>query len=122
MINNNNTKIDIQPILNDVNNVVKNGLNKLIYDISFLHLTNELNKCKEEMEFYKKELKLIKQTYKNNNENILLKIEDYTNLCSDEEDNNISEIKYEKIINNVDINNVQIKEEFEEKVIIKCIK
>ena len=51
----NKSQINIQPILNDVDEVIKSGLNKILYDYTFQHLTNELEKCKTEMEYYKKE-------------------------------------------------------------------
>ena len=57
------SKIDIQPLLNDVNEVVKKGVNKLLYDFTLRHLNTELDKCKLEMEFYKSELTNIKELY-----------------------------------------------------------
>ena len=82
------SKIDIQPLLNDVNEVVKKGVNKLLYDFTLRHLNTELDKCKLEMEFYKSELTNIKELYGldvpiptkkikiTNNENISLNIEE----------------------------------------------
>ena len=85
------SKIDIQPLLNDVNEVVKKGVNKLLYDFTLRHLNTELDKCKLEMEFYKSELTNIKELYGLdvpistkklnvvNNENIYLNIEEKMN-------------------------------------------
>jgi hypothetical protein len=45
------TIIDIQPILNNVNKVVKQGIHEIIYEYAQCHLTRELEKCKREMEY-----------------------------------------------------------------------
>ena len=75
----NKSVINIQPILNDVDEVIKSGLNKILYDYTFQHLTSELEKCRVEMEFYKNELDAIKFLYnKNNASDVYIKIE---NIC-----------------------------------------
>jgi hypothetical protein len=69
-----NTKIE--NLINDVGCVIRNGMNKLMYDFTVQHLTNELEKCKSEMEYYKNELEKIKKEYSSNKENIVLEIHD----------------------------------------------
>ena len=69
-----NTKIE--NIINDVGGVIRNGMNKLMYDFTVQHLTNELEKCKSEMEYYKNELEKIKKEFSYNKENIVLEIHD----------------------------------------------
>jgi len=69
-----NTKIE--NVINEVGCVIRNGINKLMYDFTFQHLTNELEKCKSEMEYYKNELEKIKKEFSNNKENIVLEIHD----------------------------------------------
>jgi hypothetical protein len=63
--------IEMQELLEDVNEVIKNGVNKIVYDILFKKLNDELNKCKAELQDLKK-------TYGkcDSKENIELKIED----------------------------------------------
>ena len=58
--------IDTMPILNEVSTVVKNGLDKIIYEYSQCHLMNEMEKCKAEVEYYKKELENLKKLYTQN--------------------------------------------------------
>jgi len=106
-------KIDIEPILKQVNAVVKKGLNKLLYDYTVQKLSFELDKCRKEMELYKKELEEARKYYQQNNseisyiedkeEHILLNIED----ISDDD----SEISIEQILEKVDVNttNMRIK-------------
>ena len=102
------SKIDIQPLLNDVNEVVKKGVNKLLYDFTLRHLNTELDKCKLEMEFYKSELTNIKELYGLdvpipskklnivNNENISLNIEEKMN--DNVQDNSYAGCTFEKIL------------------------
>jgi hypothetical protein len=89
------TIIDIQPILNDVNNVVKRGIHDLIYEYNHLHLTRELEKCKAEMEYYKNELELFKKCNSRLNifkENISLNIEETSDTQSVDNDCTIEKI------------------------------
>ena len=102
------SKIDIQPLLNDVNEVVKKGVNKLLYDFTLRHLNTELDKCKLEMEFYKSELTNIKELYGldvpiptkkikiTNNENISLNIEE--KMIDSVQDNADAGCTFEKIL------------------------
>ena len=53
--------LDIQPILSEVSDVIKKGIYKILYDYSHQYLTNELEKSKEEVEYYKKELELLRR-------------------------------------------------------------
>lgn len=69
-----NTKIE--NLINDVGGVIRNGVHKLMYDFTVQHLTNELEKCKSEMEYYKNELEKIKKEFSSNKENIVLEIHD----------------------------------------------
>ena len=46
-----NGEIDIDPLLGEVKMVVKNGLNKILYEYIVKHLMNELEKCKVETEY-----------------------------------------------------------------------
>ena len=69
-----NTKIE--NLINDVGGVIRNGVHKLMYDFTVQHLTNELEKCKSEMEYYKNELDKIKKEFSSNKENIILEIHD----------------------------------------------
>ena len=59
----NNYQIDIRSILNDVNDVIQNGINKVLYDFTVRHLTSELEKCRNEMDQYKQELENIRKYY-----------------------------------------------------------
>ena len=63
--------IEMQELLEDVNEVIKSGVNKIVYDILFKKLNDELNKCKAE-------LVQLKKAYGTTDvkENIELKIED----------------------------------------------
>ena len=63
--------IEMQELLEDVNEVIKTGVNKIVYDILFKKLNDELNKCKAE-------LVQLKKAYGTTDvkENIELKIED----------------------------------------------
>jgi len=106
-------KIDIEPILKEVNDVVKKGLNKVLYDYTVQKLSSELDKCRKEMELYKKELEEARKYYQQNHseisyiedreEHILLNIEDISD--------NESEISIEQILEKGKINttNMQIK-------------
>ena len=53
--------LDIHPILSEVGDVIKKGIYKILYDYSHQHLTSELDKSKQEVEYYKKELKLLRK-------------------------------------------------------------
>ena len=46
-------KINIQPILNDVGEIVTKGITDILYKYKINHLTRELEKYKIEVEFYK---------------------------------------------------------------------
>ena len=59
----NNYQIDIKPILNDVSDVINRGINNVLYDFTVRHLTNELEKCRNEMDKYKQELENIRKYY-----------------------------------------------------------
>jgi hypothetical protein len=59
----NNYQIDIKPILNDVSDVINRGINNVLYDFTVRHLTNELEKCRNEMDKYKPELENIRKYY-----------------------------------------------------------
>ena len=49
------TTQQIETILTDVNNIIRSGVSKLLYDHTIHYLTNELEKCRTEMEYYKNE-------------------------------------------------------------------
>ena len=73
------TTQQIETILTDVNNIIRSGVSKLLYDHTIHYLTNELEKCRTEMEYYKNELDKVKkqqETTWQKQENIVLKIED----------------------------------------------
>ena len=67
--------LNLDSLLKDVNNVIKSGVYKLLYDYTINNLTSELEKCRSEMEYYKNELENFKKINKNC-ENISLNIED----------------------------------------------
>jgi hypothetical protein len=108
-------KIDIEPILSQVSNVVRKGLNKVLHDYIVKKLQSELDRCRKEMEFYKKELEKAQKYYLENEtatsvsedgdveEHILLNIEDISD--------NDSETSIEHLLNSVKVNtaNTQIK-------------
>ena len=82
------TIIDIQPILNEVSVIVKNGIQDVIYNYTQSHLTRELEKCKAEMEYYKKELEILQKHNTRLNiskENISLNIEEVSDTQSDDD-------------------------------------
>ena len=56
-------KIDIEPILSQVSNVVRKGLNKVLYNHTVQRLSAELDNCRKEMERYKKELEEARKYY-----------------------------------------------------------
>ena len=56
-------QIDIQPLLNNVSDVLYDGLHKILYDFTVNHLTAELDRCKNEMNKYKLELENIRKIY-----------------------------------------------------------
>jgi hypothetical protein len=60
-------KIDIEPLLKQVNGVLTKGLNKLICNYVVQNLKNELDTCRKQMEFYKAELENVKRYYKKDN-------------------------------------------------------
>jgi hypothetical protein len=106
-------KIDIEPILSQVNNVVRKGLNKVLYNYTVQRLSTELDNCRKEMERYKKELEEARKYYQQSSaevsedededeeeEHILLNIEDISD--------NGSEISIEQILSDVKVNS-QIK-------------
>ena len=97
--------IDIDPLLSDVNVLIKSGLNKILYEFTVNKLMNELENCKKEMEYYKEQLELVKEKYllePDNSEHIKLKIEDKTT--------NDDDIESVDIMNNSDVvtNNIKI--------------
>ena len=97
----NQSPIEIQDLLDDVNKVIKNGVNKIVYDILFKKLNDELNKCKAELQDLKK-------TYGKCDikENIELKIEDESNSAEVVKE---IEPKYAEILKESDkIHNAQI--------------
>ena len=59
------TTQQIETILTDVNNIIRSGVSKLLYDHTIHYLTNELEKCITEMEYYKNELDKVKKTTRN---------------------------------------------------------
>jgi homoaconitase/3-isopropylmalate dehydratase large subunit len=78
--NNKQTEI-IETIVNQVSTVIKDGVDKLLYNYAFHYLTNELEKRTREIEYYKNELNRLKMN--KNRENIIFKIEEKTeNLTS----------------------------------------
>ena len=62
-IMNENKLMDVEPLLVEVNSVIKSGLNKILYEYTVNHLMSELEKCKTEMEYYKTQLDLVQKTY-----------------------------------------------------------
>jgi TATA-binding protein-associated factor Taf7 len=73
------TTQQIESILTDVNNIIRSGVSKLLYDHTIHYLTSELEKCRIEMEYYKSELEKVKKQNElssSKQENIVLKIED----------------------------------------------
>ena len=60
-MNQQQTTQQIETILTDVNNIIRSGVSKLLYDHTIHYLTNELEKCRTEMEYYKNELEKVKK-------------------------------------------------------------
>ena len=90
----------IEPFLNDVNEVVKNGVINIIYDIQFSALEKKLEKCKSDMEKCTNELNALRNEYNNirkQPENIHLQIEEKPECIvqddesSDEEDDQVEQ-------------------------------
>ena len=78
-MNQQQTTQQIETILTDVNNIIRSGVSKLLYDHTIHYLTSELEKCRTEMEYYKTELEKVKKQHQESSpkqENIVLKIED----------------------------------------------
>ena len=79
-MNQQQTTQQIETIITDVNNIIRNGVSKMLFDHTVNYLTNELEKCKTEMEYYKTELEKVKKQQEpsssSSKENIVLKIED----------------------------------------------
>ena len=51
------TIVDIQPILNDVNSIIKNGIQTILYDHAHKYLNRELEKYKQETEREKEKIR-----------------------------------------------------------------
>ena len=89
------TIIDIQPILNEVSFAVSNGIRDIIYKNNHSHLTRELEKCRAEMEYYKKELETLQKNNTRLNisrENISLNIEEMSDSHSADGDCTVEKI------------------------------
>jgi hypothetical protein len=89
------TIIDIQPILNEVSFAVSNGIRDIIYKHNHSHLTRELEKCRAEMEYYKKELENLQKNNTRLNisrENISLNIEEMSDSQSVDNDCTVEKI------------------------------
>jgi len=115
--NYNTNQIEMQDLLEDVNKVIKTGVNKIVYDILFKKLNDELNKCKAE-------LVQLKKTYVTCDikENIELKIEDDSVTPVDEAVDRTPikvEPKYSEILNVIHkIQNAQVNKNKPKLVII----
>ena len=132
-------KIDIEPILSQVNNVVRKGLNKVLYNYTVQRLSNELDNCRKEMERYKKELGEARKYYQQSSAEVSDDNEEEENEEEDEEEedeeeedeeeehillniedisDNGSEISIEQILDDVKVNSqiktVIVEEEAEE--------
>ena len=87
-MNQQQTTQQIETILSDVNNIIRNGVSKMLFDHTVNYLTSELEKCKTEMEYYKTELEKAKKQNEHSSpkqENIVLKIEDIKTDIKNEE-------------------------------------
>jgi hypothetical protein len=62
-------ELNIQPLLDTVNEVIRNEIDKLFYDMKIKSLTKDLEDCRRELEKYRKMRYTI-------GENIVLKIEE----------------------------------------------
>jgi len=72
---------EIDTIVEEINKAVINGVNKICYHLKISQLNNELERCRSEMEGYKKELAVVKSLYQNESkekENISLQIQEAT--------------------------------------------
>ena len=49
---------ELKELLKNINDVIISGVNKIVYDIQYKKLNNELNKCKAELEKLKKTYKV----------------------------------------------------------------
>ena len=79
-------QIQMQELLNDVNKVIKSGVNKIVYEFMINKLTSELDNCKSDFEKFKKTSENDEFTYK---ENIELKIEEsYTDSVCEIDNSN----------------------------------
>jgi hypothetical protein len=106
-------KIDIEPLLKQVNGVLTKGLNKLICNYVVQNLKNELDTCRKQMEFYKAELENVKRYYKQDNTSFDSLVEgfDDEHISLNIEDNcdNNSETSLENILSDDNkSSNVQI--------------
>jgi len=92
---------EIQELLININQVLKSGINKIIYDIQYKKLTEELNNCKAEIE-------KLKRTYENK-QNIELQINENSSVNETKRVDDIP--KYETILKDdaisSDINGLQ---------------
>ena len=105
-------QIDIQPILNDVNVIMKKGIETVVHQHLHKYLTMELEKCQKELDYYKKELDSLQQS--GTNENILLQIDELVNQQKVDSDCVVEQML---LTNEVRYKNVRIKlrEEEEDK-------
>jgi len=84
---------EIQELLININQVLKSGINKIIYDIQYKKLTEELNNCKAEIE-------KLKRTYENK-QNIELQINENSSVNETKREDDIP--KYETILKDSEI-------------------
>ena len=88
---------ELKELLKNINDVIISGVNKIVYDIQYKKLNNELNKCKAELEKLKKTYKVPLREPK---KNIELQINE--NIVVDAEIKQEKEVpKYEKILQDV---------------------
>jgi len=62
----NNMNINMDPLMNDVNTILKSGMNKIMYEFTFTHLSGNIERCKKDMIYYESQLEMLKQIYGEN--------------------------------------------------------
>jgi len=109
-------KIDIQPILDKINSVVRKELNKVLYNNVVKNLTAELRKCKKDLEEARKYYQQTDSEASDNSDNSddddeCYKNEEHISLNIEDINDEKSEVSMEQIFKEVNVNssNTQIK-------------